>query len=116
MRRSRILVAICAALSMLAGVQVLSSAASAQDQSSTHRVIVVFKQQAPNLPATPSLEVQRQSVFRSARSPVLAQLARSGASSVQAYSVFNAVSATVSSSELAQLKSVPRSARSSPTR
>ncbi len=107
MRRSRIPVVICAALSMLAGAQVLSSAASAQDQSSTHRVIVVFKQQAPNLPATPSLEVQRQSVFQSARSPVLAQLARSGASSVQAYSVFNAVSATVSSSELAQLKSDP---------
>ena len=107
MRRIRILVVICAALSMLAGVQLLSSAASAQDQTATHRVIVVFKQQAANLPATPALEVQRQSVFQSARSPVLAQLARSGAGSVHAYSVFNAVSATVSSSELSQLESNP---------
>ncbi len=94
-------------LSLLVGIQPLSSVASAQDQTASRHVIVLLKQQAPGLPATRTFEVQRLAVFKKARFPVLSQLAFSGARNVHAYSLLDAVSATVSADELAQLRSDP---------
>ncbi len=107
MRRSRVLLITGAALSLLVGVQLLASAASAQDRAGTQRVIVVFKQQAPNAPATAASLGQRQSEFHSARSTALSELARSGATNVHVYSLIDAVSATVPASAVSKLRSDP---------
>ncbi len=107
MSRSRVLWCAFAALTLLAGVQLLTSMAAAQDPNASERVIVVFKQQSPGLPATTRLEAARAAVFSTTQAGVRSQLAVSGARNVHAYSLLDAISATVSSSEAAALRSDP---------
>jgi hypothetical protein len=84
-----------------------SSPATAQGQPATNRVIIVLKNQATNLPANRTNESARKGAIQNAQAPVVSQLAASGARNVHSYTVLNAISATVSRSEISQLKSDP---------
>jgi subtilisin family serine protease len=86
---------------------VLSSRASAQGQAATQSVIVVFNNQDSAAPATPADIATRRSSFQSTQSPVIAQMQGAGATSIQTYSIIDAVSATVPSSEVATLQANP---------
>ena len=100
---------LCAAASVLAlsglGVSLLSSSASAQSSAVNQRVIVVFKNQGgAQTQGRRGLSVRAHS-FRGIQGTVLTQLRSTRARNVKTYSVINAVSATVSASERASLKS-----------
>jgi Peptidase inhibitor I9 len=88
-----------------------SAAATAQGQATTQRVIVVMKNQVGNLPATRADAGARKRAVQSIQAPVTNQLNASGAHGVHSYTVLNAVAATVSPSEAAQLKSNPAVAK-----
>ena len=105
--RSRVLLAAIAAtaLSCVGVISLLSSSASAQGTSVTHRVIVVFKNQDQAQPASKAQLTNRRSSFQATQAPVMSQLNATGAANVQSYSVLDALSATVSPSEEAALKS-----------
>jgi Subtilase family/Peptidase inhibitor I9 len=90
--------------------QLLSSAAAtatAQGQAATQRVIVVLKNQETGLPATTAVVARRRNAVKAAQAPVDRQLSSSGAKRVDGYTLINAISATVSKSEIAALKSNP---------
>ncbi len=93
--------AACMACVQLAG----SAAATAAGQAATQRVIVVLKDQATNLPATRADIGARRHTIQAIQAPITRQLNASGARGVHGYTVLNAVAATVSPSETAQLKS-----------
>jgi subtilisin family serine protease len=107
--RSRIVVVATAAVSLLLlSISLLSgAAASAQDPTAAQSVIVVLKNQDQSQPATPADLAARESTIHSIQAPVLSTLTSAGASSIQTYSVVNAVAATVPSSTVATLKSDP---------
>ena len=84
-----------------------SAAATAQGQGGTQRVIIVLKNQEKNLPPSKAHIGARRSAIAIAQAPITSQLSNSGARSIHSYDVINAVAATVSSSEEAQLKSNP---------
>jgi hypothetical protein len=96
-------------IAALGGVAITtgSSAAQAAGQGASNRVIVVFKNQETSLPPTRSLVSQRRSAVAGVQAPVTSQMRSAGAQNIQSYSVVNAVSATVSSSEESQLQSNP---------
>ncbi len=95
--------AVAITLCQLAG----SAAATAQGQGGTQRVIIVLKNQEKNLPPSKAHIGARRSAIAIAQAPITSQLSNSGARSIHSYDVINAVAATVSSSEEAQLKSNP---------
>ena len=109
MRKRMRLVGAMALLAALAGTLfgVLSSRASAQGQAATQSVIVVFNNQDTAAPATRADIATRQSSFEGTQDPVVAQMQSAGAQSIQAYSIIDAVSATVPSSEVATLQADP---------
>jgi subtilisin family serine protease len=86
---------------------VLTSRASAQGQAATQSVIVVFNNQDSAAPATRADIATRRSSFQSTQSPVIAQMQAAGATGIQTYSIIDAVSATVPSSEVAALQANP---------
>ncbi len=107
MRARRVLLIGTGGLAALtaAGLLLLSSVAAATTQVPNHRVIVVFNNQENSLPPTRTFESRRNNAIRDIQAPVRSQLSASGAEHVRSYSVVNAVSATVSSSEESQLRS-----------
>lgn len=108
MRGARAVLAVFVVLgAVVAWTLFVPSAGRAQAPPSTQRVIVIFKDQEPNLPATPALVGSRRRAIQAIQAPVNAELAAGGASSVHSYTVLNAVSATVSSTEKSQLQSNP---------
>jgi hypothetical protein len=109
--RSRVLLAAIASASLFAIVQVLSALATAQSQTPSQHVIVVFKNQDRAQPATPAMVGQRRQTLQSIQAPVLNQLSSSHARSVHAYTTFNAVSATVTPSAVSALKTDPSVAK-----
>jgi hypothetical protein len=108
-RTGRSLLAVTGVIAALGGaaLETTSAAAAAAGPGSNSRVIVVFKNQETNLPPTPALVAQRNSAVAGVQAPVTSQMASSGATNIQSYSVVNAVSATVSPSEASQLKANP---------
>ena len=106
--RTRILGA-TALMATLSGTSLalVSSGASAQGQTADQKVIVVFNNQDSSNPATRAHIAARRSSFQSTQNPVLAQMRSAGAQGIQTYSVLDAVSATVSSSEVSTLKANP---------
>jgi subtilisin family serine protease len=103
--RSKVLAVAVAATSLFALMQVLSTSASATDQTPTQRVIVVFKNQDSGQPANRAFIGRRRDSFRRTQGPVVSQISASGAHSIQSYDVIDAVAATVSRSEESALKS-----------
>ena len=90
-----------------AGAILVSSVATASPQPSTSRVIVVFKNQEPGLPASSAFESQRASKIHGIQAPITAQMIASGGQIRHSYTVINAVAATVSHNEASQLASNP---------
>ena len=109
MRSLRMFVAGVSVLAAVGAVcfEVLPSAATAQGQGATRRVIVVLKNQETSLPPTRSHLAARRRAIQNLQAPVERQLSSSAARSVHSYDVINAVSATVSPNEESQLKSNP---------
>jgi Subtilase family/Peptidase inhibitor I9 len=95
------------AASLFVLTQVLSASASAVAQAPARSVIVVFKNQDRAQPATRSALPARRRTLAAVQRPVLRQLASSNARSVHRYTTLNAVSATVSPSQISSLRSDP---------
>lgn len=108
-RTGRSLLGVTSVIAALGGVAITtgSSAAQAAGQGASNRVIVVFKNQETSLPPTQALVSQRRNAVAGVQAPVTSQMQASGAQNIQSYSVVNAVSATVSPTEEAQLESNP---------
>jgi hypothetical protein len=103
---------VCSSLVLVAAIGVLGSvSAGAKNQSATHRVIIVLRNQVSNLPATRADVSRRRAAVVLAQAPVASSLAASGAKHVHSFTVLNAISATVSSAEQAKLKANPAVAR-----
>ena len=100
-------IAAVAALCQFGGAAV----AGAQSQAPSQRVIVIFKNQETGLPATRSDVSARRHALQGIQAPVTRQLSSFGARNVHSYTVLNAVSATVSSSQASQLASNPAVSR-----
>ncbi len=105
--RSRVLGTVMASMSLFAVAEIASGSASAESQTPSQHVIVVFKNQDHAQPATPAMVGQRRQTLHSIQAPVLDQLSSSHARSVHAYTTFNAVSATVTPGVVSALKSDP---------
>jgi Peptidase inhibitor I9 len=75
--------------------------------SATSRVIVVFKNQVTADPASASDVAARRSAEAGIQKPVLQELGQTGSGNIHAYTTINAVSATVSSDEQANLEANP---------
>ena len=103
------LTVVVGAVSLFTLVQVLSASASSVPQApgSAQSVIVVFKNQDRAQPATRSALGARRRTLSGIQGPVLQQLASGNARDVHSYTALNAVSATVSSSQLSSLRSDP---------
>ena len=84
-----------------------SSQAAALSHNVTKRVIVVFKDQAANAPASRSLVKARLRIESQVQRPVLSELRQTKARSVHSYTLINAVAAIVSPGEEARLKADP---------
>jgi len=84
-----------------------AAVAGAQSAPANQRVIVIFKNQETGLPATRSDVTARRHALAGIQAPVTRQLSSFGARNVHSYTVLNAVSATVSSSQVTQLASNP---------
>ncbi|HTU97884.1 MAG TPA: S8 family serine peptidase, partial [Solirubrobacteraceae bacterium] len=97
------------AVSLFALVPVLSASASSRSHASgpAQSVIVVFKNQDHAQPATRSALAGRRRTLASVQAPVLQQLSSGNARDVHSYTTLDAVSATVSPSQLSTLKSDP---------
>jgi hypothetical protein len=85
-------------------------------QDANQRVLVLFHNQHPELPNTARARASRQAVVAGDQAAVLGQLSQVHATRVHAYSVINAVAATVSSAEAAQLAANPAVAAVVPDR
>jgi hypothetical protein len=90
---------------------ITSSAATALGTRVTNRVIILLKNQEPSLPATRGLERARQEAIHSVQLPVLAELSATHAHINHRYSLINAIAATVSPAEEAQLRANPAVAK-----
>ncbi|HEY8625163.1 MAG TPA: S8 family serine peptidase [Solirubrobacteraceae bacterium] len=88
-------------------MQLIPAGATAANQQASRRVIVLLKNQETGLPATKRDFGRRRAAIQRLQAPIRSQLSASGANSVKAFTVVNAVSATVSQNEASQLKSNP---------
>lgn len=94
-----------AAPSGLAPLSAPQAAGLAKD--ATTPVIVVLKDQHPEVPATPALARNRAAAVAGDQQPVISDLRLTGAHQVKTFSVLNAVAATVSKGEAARLAADP---------
>jgi Subtilase family/Peptidase inhibitor I9 len=85
------------------------TASQAQSLSAnvSKKVIVVFKDQVPQYPASRSLVRDRQAVISQDQHAVLGELSETNARGVHSYTTINAVAATVSAGEQARLAANP---------
>ena len=80
---------------------------AADSTTSLERVIVVMRAQDARQPAIPGVIAERRTVFAHARVSVLDSLGRHGVRAIHVYTIIDALSATVSRSEAAQLRADP---------
>jgi hypothetical protein len=76
-------------------------------QGTDHDVIVILRDQMPNLPAVRGARAARASALAAAQVPVLSDLQQSGATRLRSFGLINAVAATVSKAEADHLASHP---------
>jgi hypothetical protein len=106
--RFRVLAGVCVSVLLIAALLLVGSvSAGAKSQAPTQRVIIVLRNQVPNLPATRADVARRRAVVTRSQAPVDSSLAASGAKHVHGFTVLNAVSATVSSAEASKLRADP---------
>ena len=72
-----------------------------------HRSIIIFRNQLTNLPARRANARVRASAFAAVQSSVRTELARVHATRVRSYQLIDAISASISSAEVAHLKANP---------
>ena len=103
------LTVVVGAVCLFALIQVLSASASSVSHApaSAQSVVVVFKNQDRAQPATRSALGARRRTLAAVQAPVLQQLAAGNAHDVHSYTTLNAVSATVSPTQLSSLRSDP---------
>jgi len=77
-------------------------------QNADQHVIVILRNQHANLPARGATRNMRAAAIATDQQSVLSELAQVQAPRVHAYSLINAIAATVSSAELARLQSDPQ--------
>jgi hypothetical protein len=70
-------------------------------------VIVILRDQLPALPATRDLRAARGAALAVSRAPIMAELQRSNAAKIRPFGMINAVAATVSKAEAAELAAHP---------
>jgi Subtilase family len=70
-------------------------------------VIVILRDQRPDLPPVRGARAARTAALAAAQSPIVAHLQASGASRIRGFSMINAVAATVSAAEAEQLAAHP---------
>lgn len=104
MRRRKLALGASAVAALSAAVSLVPAGAGAQSQRPTQRVIIVLKNQEQRLPATRGKIGARRAAMASIQAPVRRQLSSSGARNVRAYTVLNAISATVSGAEVSRLR------------
>jgi hypothetical protein len=75
--------------------------------TATRDVIIVLRDQLPSLPAVRSARALRAAALASAQSPILSELAKSGALKVHGFGLINAVAARVSPAEAEYLAKHP---------
>ena len=76
-------------------------------QDARTKVIVILRDQQPNLPATSGVQHIRAQALAAAQAPIVAELRQVQAPNVRPFRLINAVAATVSASEAAHLASNP---------
>jgi Subtilase family/Peptidase inhibitor I9 len=100
------------------GVLVLVLSGSALPAAATHassksvaaqsrNVIVILRDQRPDLPAVRGARAARAAALASAQAPIVSHMKSAGASRIQGFSLINAVAATVSDAEAEQLAAHP---------
>jgi hypothetical protein len=85
--------------------------AAALSSNVTQRVIVVLKNQVPQLPASRATVKSRSVAVKYLQSPILGEMVATKAHNVHSYTTINAVSATVSPGEAARLAANPAVAK-----
>jgi len=98
-----------ATVALLLGGSALSglSAPAKPTAAPAHNVIVILRDQRPDLPAVRGARAARAAALAAAQSPVVAHLRASGAAKIRGFSMINAVAATVSDAEAEQLAAHP---------
>ena len=92
----------------LCGSVLQSSAAPAQGTAALQRnVIVILRDQMPNMPAVRGARAARAAALAAAQGPIVSHLQASGASRIRGFALINAVTATVSPAEEQQLAAHP---------
>jgi hypothetical protein len=92
----------------LCGSVLQSSAAPAQGTAALqHNVIVILRDQMPNMPAVRGARAARAAALAAAQGPIVSHLQASGASRIRGFALINAVTATVSPAEEQQLAAHP---------
>ena len=76
-------------------------------QDARTKVIVILRDQQPNLPPTSGVQQIRAQALAAAQAPIVAELRQVQAPNVRPFRLINAVAATVSASEAAHLASNP---------
>jgi Subtilase family len=102
-------VAASATFALLLGGSALSGLATPAKPSAApaHNVIVILRDQRPDLPAVRGVRAARAAALASAQSPIVAHLRASGAARIRGFALINAVAATVSDAEAEQLAAHP---------
>src|ERR1700728_2699066 len=77
------------------------------DTNSDTDVIVILRDQIPAVPATRDLRAARIAALATSRAPIMAELQRVQARKIRPFNMINAVAATVSKTEAAQLSAHP---------
>jgi hypothetical protein len=96
-------VALLFSASALPGALTSTQIQSAQDID----VIVIMRDQLPNMPAIRGAREARASALATAQSPILSELQRAGARKTRSFGLINAVATTVSKAEAAHLATLP---------
>jgi len=85
----------------------LSAPAKPAAGAPVRNVIVILRDQRPDLPPVREMRAARAAALTSSQSPIVAHLRASGAAKIRGFSMINAVAATVSDAEAEQLAAHP---------
>jgi Subtilase family len=120
MRGSKLIWTVATATAIVAGLIVVAASGAAAPRAVISRakatslaagskssVIIVLKNQATSTPATKALTDARKATIARAQAPLLDTLSQAGAKDVHKYTLIDAVSATVPTSDVSALKDDP---------
>ena len=76
-------------------------------ESADRDVIVILRDQKPDLPATRGLREARRAAIGASQAPIVSELSQAGARNIRAFGLINAVAATISKAEADHLVAHP---------